>query len=100
MCFYSLMYFNTCNYSTLISAHTGDILKEYQVPFKMKNGSLNLCSSLNGILCLNEIDLRKIYGSRLEDFKELCLWNSSVRKYQTLFSSCIKIHGECICALG
>ncbi|XP_074337194.1 F-box/kelch-repeat protein At3g23880-like [Apium graveolens] len=84
----------SCKYSTLISAHTGEILKKYKVPFKTKTNSLNLCGSFNGILCLNEIDFGKVSGSHIvEDYQELYLWNPSVGKFRTLFSSCFKKRG-------
>ncbi|XP_074334752.1 F-box protein At3g07870-like [Apium graveolens] len=88
-------------YCTLISAHTGDVLKKYKIPFQTKTNTLKLCGSLNGVLCLNEIDFGKISGSDLlDDYQELYLWNPSVGKYKRLSWSCFKKGGECSYALG
>ncbi|XP_074332946.1 F-box protein At5g49610-like [Apium graveolens] len=84
-------------YCSLVSADTGNVLEKYKIPFKTKNGSLQLCGCLNGLLCLNAIEEDPNVDV---EYQDLYLWNPRVRKYRSLFSSCFKKRGFCLYALG
>lgn len=84
-------------YCSVISADTGDVLKRYKIPFKTKDGSLQLCGAFNGILCLNAIESDPNIDV---EYQDLYLWNPCVGKYRALFSSCFKKRGVCVYALG
>lgn len=69
-------------YCSLISSDTGFVFDNYEIPFDTKSGTLKLVGSINGLLCLTDQDIQYHY-------RDLYLWNPSVRKYRSLDSSCL-----------
>ncbi|KAL8109469.1 F-box/kelch-repeat protein At3g17530-like [Apium graveolens] len=86
-----LKYNKSCS---LISAHTGQVFKNYKIPFTTKNGTVKLVASLSGVLSFNAFPVDEFGVPVVEDYQELYLWNPSVGKYKALFSSCFKKRGE------
>lgn len=82
---------NSCS---LVSAHTGHVLKNYKIPFTTRNGTIKLVASLNGVICFSEFPVDEFGKPVVEDLQHLYLWNPSVGKYRALFSSCFKNLGN------
>lgn len=81
-----VLVFPHCNvsqekYASLISFKTGYVFEKYEIPFTTRTDTMQLVGSVNGILCLTDVNVPNVG-------RDLHFWNPSVRKYVSVVSSC------------
>lgn len=69
------------NWASLISIETGHVLEKYEIPFRTRTDTLQFVGSVNGLLCLTDINVPYVG-------RDLHFWNPSVRKYKSFVTAC------------
>ncbi|KAK4572191.1 hypothetical protein RGQ29_030567 [Quercus rubra] len=66
---------------TVASHHTFEAISELRIPFTFQSGYPHFVGSCNGILCFSDY--------RSFEFKDVYLWNPSIRKFKKLPDTCL-----------
>nr|XP_023876291.1 F-box/kelch-repeat protein At3g23880-like [Quercus suber] len=66
---------------TVASHHTFEAISELRIPFAFQSGYSHFVGSCNGILCFSDY--------RSFEFKDVYLWNPSIRKFKRLPDTCL-----------
>ncbi|XP_030935088.1 F-box/kelch-repeat protein At3g23880-like [Quercus lobata] len=66
---------------TVASRHTFEAISELRIPFTFQSGYPHFVGSCNGILCFSD--------HRSFEFKDVYLWNPSIRKFKKLPDTCL-----------
>lgn len=70
-------------YASLVCANTGYVFDLYEIPFKTRSNSLQLVGSVNGLLCLTDVNVPFVC-------RDLYFWSPGVRKFRMTVESCLK----------
>ncbi|XP_074368699.1 F-box protein CPR1-like isoform X1 [Apium graveolens] len=68
-------------YASLYSFETGNVIDKYEIPFTTRTNTMQLVGSVNGLLCLTDVNIPYVG-------RDLHFWNPSVRKYLSIVTSC------------
>lgn len=70
-------------YASLVCANTGYVFDLYEIPFSTRSNSLQLVGSVNGLLCLTDVNVPFVC-------RDLYFWSPGVRKFKLVDKSCLK----------